>query len=202
MPNTITPTSAGPTPVLGLPLFLAVWLSGGRTSRILCDAAQRILWHCPDLEALAADGRTIKLERGQFALGDKRAQAALSDFLARADLAETAIGLLSEDSRLQMVVQCQRLEVPALGTAFGLRFVSAGDGRDDDLRHFERHFGLTRQETAVCRHLLQGRTVPEIVAMEGKSPDTVRFHVRNLYHKVEVSSREALFARLRLFLFG
>lgn len=197
-----TPLAAGLVPALGLPLFLAQWLSSGSSARMVCDASQRILWHCPKLERLVEGGWTIKLERSQFTLGDKRAQAALTGFINKAATPETAIGLMSQDGRLEIVLQCQRLDVPPLGTAFGLRFVSAQDWRENDLRHFEQYFGLTRQEAAVCRHLLQGRTVPDIVAMDGKSPDTIRFHVRNLYHKVEVSSREALFARLRLFLFG
>lgn len=202
MANASPPLTAGLVPALGLPLFLAEWLASGSHARLVCDASQRILWHCPNLEPLAEESGTLNVERSQFTLGDKRAQAALAGFINQAGTRETAIGLVSEEGRLAMVLQCQRLEVGMLGTAFGLRFVSAADWCESDLRHFEQYFGLTRQEAAVCRHLLQGRTVPEIVDIEGKAPDTIRFHVRNLYHKVEVSSREALFARLRLFQFS
>lgn len=100
-----------------------------------------------------------------------------------------------------MVLQCRRLEVPRFGSAFGLRFMNASKSLERDFLHFEQTFGMTRQESAICRMLLQGHTVQEIVDAVSKSPDTIRFHVRNIYQKIGVSSREALFASLLPFFF-
>lgn len=67
--------------------------------------------------------------------------------------------------------------------------------------HSSKAFGVGAFAEPRCRLLLQGHTVQEIVEAGSKSPDTIRFHIRNIYQKIGVSSREALFARLRPFLF-
>lgn len=185
---------------LVMPLLLAEWLSASRNPRLICDAQQKVLWHCPNLVGWLEETRAVKLEREQLLLNDKRAQAALADFLIDPQVPDTAIGFDDEETGRCVVLQCKRLEIPRYPTVFGIRIVADASGELDFL-HFEEHFAMTRQEGAICRLLLQGKTVQEIVAAARKSPDTIRFHIRNIYQKIGVSSREALFATLRPFLF-
>ena len=48
---------------------------------------------------------------------------------------------------------------------------------------------LTEREKQVLQHLAQGHRYKEIAAMLNLSIDTVRTHIRNLYDKLQVSSR-------------
>ncbi|WP_301750103.1 LuxR C-terminal-related transcriptional regulator [uncultured Erythrobacter sp.] len=184
-----------------MPLLLNEWLSAGRNPRLICDAQQRVLWQCPNLSHWLDGASAIKLEREQLVLTDKRAQSGLSEFLHFSDKPDTAISFNDEKLSRRVVLQCRRLEVPRFTPAFGVRIIADAAGLECNFLHFEETFGMTRQESAICRMLLQGRTVQEIVDAGSKSPDTIRFHIRNIYQKIGVSSREALFASLRPFLF-
>ena len=59
--------------------------------------------------------------------------------------------------------------------------------RDESVRH-----RLTPQELQIALALAQGRTTREAAAKLFLSPKTVEYHLRNVYDKFEVRSREAL----------
>lgn len=61
---------------------------------------------------------------------------------------------------------------------------------------FSRVFGLTATEHRVARKLLDGLQVEGIAVDLNIAPGTARIHVRNLYGKLEVNSREAMFRLL------
>jgi len=55
---------------------------------------------------------------------------------------------------------------------------------------------LTPQELQIARLLAEGRTTREAAAAVFLSPKTVEYHLRNVYRKLGISSREALAAAL------
>lgn len=57
-------------------------------------------------------------------------------------------------------------------------------------------FGLTPAEHRIVQMLLAGQTASAIAESSGQSVGTVRTHVRHIYCKIEVSSREELISRL------
>lgn len=177
------------------------WLSSSPYSTVICDAQQRVLWHSSNLSRFLDEASCIKLERDHLALCDKRAQAALSVFLHSADAPTAVVAVEAEHQAKRQILQCRRLRVTSNVTAFGLRILCDEGYRESTALHFDEYYNLTRQETLICRELLRGKTVEKIVESTSKSPDTIRFHIRNIYQKVDVCSREALLAKLRLFLF-
>lgn len=64
---------------------------------------------------------------------------------------------------------------------------AAGGRRDESVRH-----RLTPQELQIALALAQGRTTREAAAKLFLSPKTVEYHLRNVYDKLEIRSREAL----------
>lgn len=187
---------------LAIPLLLEKWLSLGQSPRIICDAQNKVLWQCPKIPGFLSQNSAMRIDRDQLFVADKRANAALTDFISAADQTEAAIGLECAGSGRTMILQCQHLKIDNVASAVGLRVVVGTDTLDLEFREFERYFGLTRQEGNICRLLIQGKTVQDIVVSEAKSADTIRFHIRNIYHKVDVSSREAFFAKIMLFNFS
>jgi DNA-binding NarL/FixJ family response regulator len=65
-----------------------------------------------------------------------------------------------------------------------------------------RTWPLTAQERAVSVHLLAGRSNAEIAAALFVSENTVQTHLRNIYGKLEVTSRTQLLARYFREVFG
>jgi len=63
----------------------------------------------------------------------------------------------------------------------------------------EAAFQLTRSEEKVLHKMLEGMTADEIAADVRLSVETIRSHIRNIYVKIGVTSREGLFARLGAF---
>ncbi|RME98780.1 MAG: LuxR family transcriptional regulator [Bacteroidetes bacterium] len=55
---------------------------------------------------------------------------------------------------------------------------------------------LTAQEQRLCEQLTTGKSYQEIADALFISINTVRYHVKNLYLKLEVNSRAALVGRL------
>lgn len=51
-----------------------------------------------------------------------------------------------------------------------------------------QHYGLTERETEVLTHLVDGRSYKMIASVCGISYDTVRFHMKNIYGKLQVES--------------
>ena len=186
---------------LVIPLLLAEWLSAGRNPRMICDAELKVLWHCPRLPEWIEKAGSVRLERECLVLIDKRVQSAIRDFLGDPDRSTAAIGFEDEALGQRLVLQCQRLEVPRFRTTVGMRILSDTDELGNGFLYSQENLGLTRKEAEICDMLLRGKTVQDIVETTGRSPDTVRSHVRNIYLKTGTSSREALFARLRPYIF-
>ena len=59
-------------------------------------------------------------------------------------------------------------------------------------------YGVTRREREIAILLAQGLTNPEIATRLVLSPYTVQDHIKSLFEKTEVSSRQELVARVFL----
>jgi DNA-binding CsgD family transcriptional regulator len=69
------------------------------------------------------------------------------------------------------------------------------DGRQDISVQLQQ-YGLTNTERKVISMLANGATATEIALTNGSSLLTVRTHIKRAYEKMQVNSREKMFARL------
>jgi PAS domain S-box-containing protein len=93
---------------------------------------------------------------------------------------------------------CARLVSNSEGTpTYGLTGRRTDRIDEVELVGVEKLFRLTRGEHDVLKSLLSGMTAQEIAMHRGSSVETIRTHIRRLYAKTEVRSREELFMRLR-----
>lgn len=78
----------------------------------------------------------------------------------------------------------------------GLNFLRAG--RDFRSRYvdLDKIFGLTPGEHRVLQQLLSGRTAEEAASRLDVSVETARTHIRRIYAKLKVNSREGMFSRV------
>jgi DNA-binding CsgD family transcriptional regulator len=182
-------------------LILSGWLSSGRHARVVCDGQQKVLWQNDKFETLASRTGRVVITYDRLNFANKNDQALVTDFIASSDKDDFAFWVNDKEGHPVISVQCQRISaIPGI-QFFGFRLALNDDNLSADHKGFEAYFNLTRQEAIICRLMIQGKTVPEIVQIYGKSQDTIRFHVRNIYRKMNISSREELFAALRHFHF-
>lgn len=80
--------------------------------------------------------------------------------------------------------------------ATGLTLRRASDAVSVGVSNLEAAFQLTRSERNVIETLFAGQTAEQIGESQKLSVGTVRVHIRHIYEKLNVSSREAMFHKL------
>jgi DNA-binding CsgD family transcriptional regulator len=68
-------------------------------------------------------------------------------------------------------------------------FASATQRRSDLVRQLEGEVSLTERETEVLQRVAKGYTLPEIAQQFGLSRHTIADHIKQVYRKLNVSSR-------------
>ncbi|MDP5113441.1 MAG: helix-turn-helix transcriptional regulator, partial [Flavobacteriaceae bacterium] len=63
--------------------------------------------------------------------------------------------------------------------------------------HMQDVQSLSDQEKAVAQWVVLGRTTQEIVAEMKISPGLVKFHLRNIYQKLQVHNRQSLIKKFK-----
>ena len=126
----------------------------------------------------ARTGDAFEIARTRLCYGE-RLRRSRRRAQARRQLAEALEGF----ERLGAIPWQRRalIELGATGEVLGRR--------DETIRH-----RLTPQELQVAVALAEGRTTREAAAMLYLSPKTVEYHLRNVYDKLDIRSREELHA--------
>ena len=68
----------------------------------------------------------------------------------------------------------------------------AQDSNEDLVAAAAKHYGLTQREQELCLLILEGKSTDEICAEVFISPATFKTHMRNVYGKLQVHSRQEL----------
>jgi DNA-binding CsgD family transcriptional regulator len=79
----------------------------------------------------------------------------------------------------------------------GIVFYRSGSEFKARYADLEKVFQLTAAEHRVLLKLLDGQTADEIAELLRVSIETTRSHIRQIYLKLSVTSREGMFSRLR-----
>lgn len=103
--------------------------------------------------------------------------------------------LLKEQPREALIAQLLRMTQgePPLSPPIARRvlayFGDAAQKREQLLRQLDKDTGLTERETEVLQRVAKGYTLPEVAQQFGLSRHTVATHIRQIYRKLDVSSR-------------
>jgi DNA-binding CsgD family transcriptional regulator len=174
------------------------WLETDSQPRAIVNGQHAILWSNIAAGRLFADRQGMEIRGGFLHPTDAMNQAALRNFLGRAasGLATWCIERPKRDGWVLM--RARPLDWPSSAT-FGICFTEATERNRARYDHLDTAFGLTRAEHRVLLDLLDGNDADTLAARHGVTVDTTRTHIRSIYLKVGVSSRERLFARLQAF---
>ena len=174
------------------------WISADTAAKLLVDETLRILWANPVALDWLRIGDCFKLMSGQLWMSHSQPQ--MQELIRRAEEADQGFCAPVEGAEAHVIICAKRLANAKGERCFGVTARRTDRPSDSPLFGVSEIFRVTPREMAVLRLLLAGRTAQEIANGQRISIETVRTHIRRIYTKLEVNSREGLFTRLRPFL--
>jgi DNA-binding CsgD family transcriptional regulator len=165
-------------------------------ARIVTDRYRRVIWATSEAAVLASGNSCIHFTNGELGGRTRHSDTLLRDAFDNAErAAPDAVELLvgaEPSSNPELFVRAQvYLAAGAPFTVFTIRNLARELREIPNLR---RLYGLTRSEQNIVGAMMQGKSVTEVAHGLSKSVLTVRSHLKRAYGKLNVSSKEQLFA--------
>jgi DNA-binding CsgD family transcriptional regulator len=165
-------------------------------ARIVTNRNRRVIWATSEAAVLASGNSCIHFINGELAGRTRHSDTLLRDAFDNAErAAPDAVELLvgaEPSSNPELFVRAQvYLAAGAPFTVFTIRNLARELREIPNLR---RLYGLTRSEQNIVGAMMQGKSVTEVAHGLSKSVLTVRSHLKRAYGKLNVSSKEQLFA--------
>lgn len=174
------------------------WIDHDALPRVIVSGDLLILWANAAARAAFARRRDLESRLGALATVAPNHAEALQNFLAGVGAGVESLSLKRTDGDGHLVLRAQRIDWSADGI-FGITFHGTGADYQARYANLDVAFGLTRAELGVLSDLLDGRSAEAIAEGRSTSVETTRSHIRKIYAKVAVNSREALFHRVQSF---
>ena len=174
------------------------WLHGDLCPRLIIGEKFDIHWRNPAAEHLLEQQIGLEARGDVLTATDGAAQSKLKSLLQEARHGPASVCIEQLHNAGWLVLRCVGVESGAK-PAFCLSISRAGDGGVWKFEHVDECFDLTRAEHRVVQDLLAGYEAEALATRHGVSIETTRSHIKSIYAKVGVKTREALFARLRGF---
>ena len=173
------------------------WLESVGSALLLVDQDLHVHWANPLARKWLAAKETLTQVGKQLHIG--RTQQPLRALLRKADEDFEGICVPIDGRGAHLIVSARRITASKEAPFYGL-VARRSDALDTRLLGVHDAFRLTAAEGRVLQLLMQGKTAQAAADHLHKSVETVRTHIRSLYTKLEVGSREALFMRLQPFM--
>lgn len=174
------------------------WLGAERAAKLLIDETLRVLWANSTALKWFQARDCLSMVAGQLSLG--RSDSALKALLKRMDVTGAGLCLPVQGSRAHMILCAKRVSKLTDDPIFGLTARRTDEIAPAEMVGVLEVFRLTPSEFGVLKLLVAGFPAQQVADEQGTSIETVRTHIRRLYAKMDVSSREELLSRLRPFL--
>ena len=174
------------------------WLDYDLKPRLIVSGDLLILWPNTAARSALASRRDLENRLGALAMVNPSQQDALAGFLAKAGAVTTSWCAERGDGDGHLIVRAQRIDWLD-GGVLGIGFFGTGSDFSLGYANLAEIFGLTPAEHVVLIDLLDGRAAEAIATHRTVSVETTRSHIRKIYAKLGVNSRELLFRRCQAF---
>ena len=185
----------------GLPLQWSLWAP---RPLLLVTRGLKVVDQNPAAEALLEPGGDIQIVAGHLAFVEKFRTLAFQAFVS--GLADRPGGWAYRRTCGAFIMVRADPLPGSSGDADGDLIALTIYPSDPEERYvwadFAPHFDLTRSEAVVVKRLVAGQPASIVAEELGLSIETVRTHIRRIYNKLEISSREQLFAIVGQFRLG
>ena len=167
------------------------WCQNSRVPAILAQANSNVVWSNNAGSALLAERDHFSLRADKLTCMES-SQGILFHAFVEKKMLDLSSWISQRDSSIMIVL---REEMPC-NELRGLSFLHVGAAVDYLWADFGPVLSLTAAEVRVSQRLIEGAGAEGIARSLGVGVETIRTHVRRVYNKLGISSREELFARL------
>jgi DNA-binding CsgD family transcriptional regulator len=180
----------------GMDSLVLSWMESDQTCRVVVDDALDIVWANAAATAELSRNRGLDIHDGRLSAADPTQQVALVELFGRAASgpADCCLSCMEDDAHV--ILRIRPIGPPGAARLFGVTFRVSGPDYNARYLGLERAFGLTKAEYRILLRLLDGRTAEDAANDLGVGIETARSHIRQIYSKLRVRSREGLFRRI------
>ena len=176
------------------------WMEAEAQPRLICTADLALVWANEAAHAAFAEGGELDLKDGAIAMRDRAHQAELCAFVKACGDTLSTLALPTRDGDGHLLLRGRAITADgAGGRRVGFAFLHSGAAFRARYADIDRAFQLTPAEHRILLRMIDGLNAEAIAALLDLSVETVRSHIRSLYNKMGVASREAMFAKVRPF---
>jgi DNA-binding CsgD family transcriptional regulator len=197
-----SPAQQKPAPLVspskGQADWALLWLDRQPRPHVILSEDLTILWTNARARTILADQRDIHSRDQTFAAIAPEHQQELHDFLASSGSSLASWSMPRSDGDGRLIFRAQRLEDSA-SSVIMVSFFGSGSDFQSVYADLDRVFKLTKAQLGTLLDLLGGHDADTIAQLRNVSVETVRTHIRIIYSKIGVNSREALFHILQPF---
>lgn len=179
--------------------LLEQWMHSDHLPRAILAESLALIWANGAAHRIFEAGTSLVLEDGRLACAESGSTPSLARFVRECDEQVRGFFLADETGSAFTVVRGRVIDASEGHRRLGLVFYEETAGFLRRYLDVADAFQLTAAEAQVVNQLLEGNTAEEITRRLSVSMATTRTHIRSIYRKLGVTSREALFARLQPF---
>lgn len=193
---------AGPqrsqAPTLRAAKGLHAWLEVDG-ARMLTDRKGRLVWLNEAARTLLNENGCVGLAAGVLTSVGDQVRPRFPDVLA--DIGDETQAFVAFDGagEPRLVITGRAIRSDS-GVMCGLNLRAAHEGPSLSGALLRQAFGLTAAEQTIVLAMMAGRKSESIARHGNQSMETVRTHIRHIYAKMQINSREAMFSRLSRYL--
>jgi len=190
--------SAAPAPAA----YIDHWVRTQSLPTLIVTPQLRVLWTNDAAEQLLEERDDLHLASDHLMLGDARRTDAFRERIAGLDTTPIALVHRRRMAESHFIIRIDRLAMADAAAAYVLVLHSSTASDRYLWSDFGPVFSLTRSEVGIVKQLLAGNSAEQIAQTLCISLDTVRTHIKRVYTKSGVSSREQLFQAVLPFRLG
>lgn len=180
--------------------WLLIWADVEQRARIIIDSSFTIHWTNHIADQALASGRDLIDRNGRLEPAIATANDEFRAFMTSAGHDLSCLALERKDGDGHFIIFTQKLADLGNQRIYGIAFRGSGGDFEPQWADVSRTFQLTPTEAKVLRLLLDGHVAEKAAAQLSITAETVRSHIRKIYSKMSVSSREQLFRKVAPFL--
>lgn len=181
--------------------YRSAWLADAATAVVLVLTDLSVVWANRRAQQLEETG-LISLNSGYLSLQDARTTTGLLSFVKRTTPGPS-VWVAQEVEGGHLIIRGEATEPAGWPGGMALTFRITSNPEEYVLwADMQSALGLTKAEIVIVKRLISGDRAEDIAADTPVTLETVRTHIRRIYLKLNVGTREQLFARILPFRIG